>query len=390
MKQLLHHDIIKKGSQTGLLCNQSCWQASTGKYVFETLIRQGVLKKVFIPEHGLFGELQDQEKLDNTSAYHFFSDKVEWISLYSYQESSLSASASQLAGIDTLIIDLQDTGSRYYTFISTIWLLLKSITIHHLDIKIVVLDKPNPAGRQVEGTRMQQEYASFIGLQGLPHRHGLTIGELCRYFKYKLEAEWELVIVPARRKEYIFIPPSPNIPHAGVCRLYSGQCLWEGTNISEGRGTTLPFEMTGAPFLDWIFREDWNSTGHPVFNKYAFIRPAKFIPTFHKYANTSCSGFHLLISDKKKYHSLSHSLRLLKYIKERSPEFAWKEGKYESFNDKKAIELLAGDTLILDYFEQKASWKEVKIKMEEEEAAWIKTASPFLIYKSSLHQSKIK
>jgi uncharacterized protein YbbC (DUF1343 family) len=98
----------------------------------------------------------------------------------------------------------------------------------------------------------------------------------------------------------------------------------------------------------------------------------------------------LLIADKKKYHSLSHSLQLLRYIKEKTPEFAWKEGRYEAFNNKKAIELLAGDSLILDYFDNKASWKELKTKLEEEEAAWIKTASPFLIYKKSLHQLKLK
>ncbi len=390
MKDLLQNNIIKKGSRIGLLSNQTAWHVSTKKYSFESLIRKGVLKKVFIPEHGLFGELQDQEKLSNTSAYHFFSDKVEWISLYSQQETSLSASAAQLAGIDTLIVDLQDTGSRYYTFISTIWLLLKSVTIHYPDTRIIVLDKPNPAGRIVEGTRMTRQYASFIGLEGLPHRHGLTLGELCRYFKKRLDADWELLIVPVRKKDHVFIPPSPNIPHDWVCSLYSGQCLWEGTNISEGRGTTLPFEMTGAPFLDWVFNEDWNEPGHPAYHPNAFIRPAKFIPVFHKHAHTSCSGFQLLVPDREKYHSLSHSLRLLRYIKEKTPEFAWKEGKYEAFNDRKAIELLVGDELILDYFENKAGWKEVKLKMEEEEAAWIKTASPFLVYKSSLKQLKIR
>lgn len=390
MKELLQNKIIRKSSRVGLLCNQTAWHVSTKKYLFESLVQMGVLKKVFIPEHGLFGELQDQEKLDNTSAYSFIADKVDWISLYSHGDTSLSASAAQLSGIDTLIIDVQDTGSRYYTFINTVWLLLKSITIHQLPVKIVVLDKPNPAGRIVEGTRMTKQYASFIGLEGMPHRHGLTMGELCRYFKHRLEAEWKLVIVTARKKDHVFIPPSPNIPNARMCSVYSGQCLWEGTNISEGRGTTLPFEMTGAPFLEWVFREDWNKPGHPAYHPGTFIRPAKFIPVFHKHANTTCSGFHLLVNDRKKYHSLSHSLRLLKYVKEKTPEFAWRQGQYEAFNEKKAIELLVGDTLILDYFENRAAWKEVKLKMEEEEVAWIKTVSPFLIYKSSLQHLKIK
>ncbi|MGZ8553005.1 MAG: DUF1343 domain-containing protein [Chitinophagaceae bacterium] len=390
MEHLLHYKIVKKSSRVGLLCNQTAWHVSVKQYSFQTLIQKGLLKKVFIPEHGLFGELQDQEKLDTTTAYNYIAENIEWISLYRKNESSLTATADQLAGIDILIIDLQDTGSRYYTFITTIWLLLKSITIHHLDIKIIVLDKVNPAGRQVEGTRMPGEYASFIGLKGLPHRHGLTIGELCRYMKNKLEAHWELIIDPVQKKDFIFIPPSPNIPSSTTCSLYSGQCLWEGTNISEGRGTTLPFEIIGAPFLQWVFTEDWNDTKHPAYNKNVHTRPVKFIPVFHKYAHDTCSGLHLMLHNNKKYHSLAHSIQLLKYIKEKSPAFEWKEGKYEAFNDKKAIELLVGDKLILDYFEDTARWKEVKTKLQDEESAWIKEASAFLIYKSSLQQLKIK
>ena len=160
-----------------------------------------------------------------------------------------------------------------------------------LDITILVLDKPNPAGRGVEGTRMTKEFSSFIGIEGLPHRHGLTIGELCRYFRRKLNATWQLVINPARDKNTIFIPPSPNIPTVNTCRLYSGQCLWEGSNISEGRGTTLPFEMIGSPFLRWLFEEEWNSPKHPAFDKHVYLRPVKFIPVFHKYTGRSLLWF---------------------------------------------------------------------------------------------------
>ena len=390
MKHLLQHNIITKSSRIGLVCNQTAWHLTSKKYSFQWLIENGLLKKVFIPEHGLFEELQDQEKTEDTSAYQFFSEKVEWISLYSNAESSLTASAQQLQDIDTLIIDLQDTGSRYYTFISTIWLLLKSITLHQLTIKVIVLDKPNPAGRHVEGTRMPKKYASFIGLEGLPHRHGLTIGELCRYFKNKLDAAWELIIDPIRKKDWAFIPPSPNIPTTNTCTLYSGQCLWEGTNVREGTGTRLPFEMIGSPFLDWIFRDNWNDPQHPTFNKHAWLRPTKFIPIFHKHAASSCSGLQLMVTNKRKYHSLSHSLKLVKYIKENTSQFSWREGKYEAFNDKTAIELLAGDELLLDYFDNKSTWKEIKTKMQDEEAAWIAEASPYLVYKPSLQQLKIK
>jgi len=382
------YKLLKKSESIGILCNHSAWHASTGQYSFQSLATTGKLKQVFIPEHGLFAELQDQEKLDYTSSYSFFSKNIEWISLYNSVEKSLTATDGQLRNIDTLIIDIQDVGSRYYTFISTIWLMLKKITLLDLDIKVIVLDKPNPAGRQVEGTRIEKKYASFIGLEGLPHRHGLTIAELCRYFKNKMEGEWALFVYPISKKDYLFIAPSPNIPGPEVCNLYSGQCLWEGSNISEGRGTTLPFETIGSPFMDWVFAEDWNNANHPAFNKNCFIRPTKFVPVFHKYANETCNGLHLIPKADKKYHSLAHSLQLIKYVKEKTALFEWRAGKYEAFNDRKAIEILVGDTLLLNYLEEKASLKEVQQKLNEQEREWIKEVSPFLIYKQSLQKLK--
>jgi uncharacterized protein YbbC (DUF1343 family) len=204
MKKDPLYKLIKKSESIGLLCNHTAWHASNGQYSFQSLAATGKLKQVYIPEHGLFGELQDQAKLDNTSVYSSHGDNIEWISLYNSVEQSLTATDDQVRKIDTLIIDLQDAGCRYYTFISTISLLLKKITYLHLDIKVIVLDKPNPAGRTVEGTRMPKEYASFIGIEGLPHRHGLTIAEFCRYLKNKLEGEWKLFVYPISQKDYTF------------------------------------------------------------------------------------------------------------------------------------------------------------------------------------------
>jgi len=390
MKKQPVYKLLKKKEAIGLLCNQSGWHSNTGKYSFQSLAETGKLKTVFIPEHGLFGELQDQVKLDDTSIYKNLSGDIEWISLYNSTDHLLTASGEQLNKIDTLVIDIQDSGSRYYTYTATTWLLLKKITELDLDITVIVFDKPNPAGRQVEGTRIKKEFASFIGLEGLPHRHGLTIGELCRYFKNRLNGKWEMIIYSIHKKDSIFIPPSPNIPTRKSCALYSGQCLWEGTNISEGRGTALPFETIGAPFLSWVFAEDWNSSRHPVFNKHCYIRPLLFVPVFHKFINQICLGVHLMVHKKEKYHSLSHSLQLMKYIREKTSGFEWRPGNYEAFNDKKAIELLLGDQLLLDYSENKANWKDVKLKLDEEETAWIKEVSPFLIYNQPLQKTKTK
>jgi uncharacterized protein YbbC (DUF1343 family) len=218
----------------------------------------------------------------------------------------------------------------------------------------------------------------------------MTIGELCTFFKNKLQGKWELVIQAPQKKHSVFIAPSPNIPSPATCLLYRGQCLWEGTNISEGRGTTLPFATIGAPFLDWTFREDWNNARHPVSNRHCYTRPLIFVPVFHKFANQTCYGIHLMVRSKKEYHSLAHSLQLMRYFREKTPAFEWRQGRYEALNDRKAIELLVGDRLLLDYLDGNAGWKEVKLRLDEEERNWIKEVSPFLVYKSKLKKLKLK
>lgn len=380
--------LVKGSEAIGLLCNHTSWLANEGRYSFDVLASKGVLKTIFIPEHGLFGELQDQEKLDDTSLYKSLAGETKLVSLYSSSAKDLSPSTDQLKDIDTLIIDIQDAGCRYYTYTTTILLVLKKITELALNIKIIVFDKPNPAGRQVEGARITKEYSSFIGLEGLPHRHGLTVAELCLYFKNKLQANWKLKVIPAG-SHYQFIPPSPNMPSVKTCKVYSGQCLWEGTNASEGRGTTLPFEITGAPFMDWVFADKWNTKKHPAYDKRCYVKPIRFIPAYHKHANVVCSGFHLLPLEKSAYHSLSHSLKLLRYCKERSAELLWKEGTYEAFNNKTAIELLAGDLVLLNYLNGKCGWREVKEKLDEEESAWIKEAKQFLLSKKGLKKTSL-
>ncbi len=386
-KDPLYH-FLRKSESCGLLCNQSAWHAGQG-YSFHWLQQYARIRKVFIPEHGLFGELQDQVKQDSTQAYRQLDENVEWISLYTAGANGYTATDEQLSSIDTLVIDLQDVGARYYTFIYTIALLFEKITRLQLSIRVVVLDKPNPAGRQVEGSRISATYASFIGYEGLPHRHGLTLGELCHWLRNRLRADWDLVVVPPKKKEWVFIPPSPNIPTRDTCKLYSGQCLWEGTIASEGRGTTLPFQVVGAPWMQWVMSDAWNRKKHPAYDANCFIRPLQFIPVFHKFTNDLCYGIQLLPQKGSDYHSLAHSLKLIHYARERTPQLMWREGSYEAFNQRSAIELLAGDSLVLQYLDHKASWKETAQHLDEEERNWIREATPYLLYKRSLQKLKL-
>ena len=392
-------DPVLKSNKLGLLCNQTAWHNKNGEYLFETLNKRGNLKRVFMPEHGLFGELQDQLKLDGRELYSELGYKdCEFVSLYGSDESSLSASPEKLKDLDALIIDLQDIGVRYYTFPSTLRNLFITLTKENISLPVWVIDRENPAGTWVEGSPLQKEYASFIGIEGLPHRHGLTIGELALYFHDELKADFPLNIVSWKAGDMHFpwaIPLSPNIPGYFTSDFYSGQCLWEGTIASEGRGTTRPFEVFGAPWMECLMDfnrktdyNNWNDPRHPIFDPGASLRWHRFIPTFHKYQNECCFGFQLIRNQKEKYHALVHGLRLIRFVRENCEDFAFRPGKYEAGNDKIAIELLAGDTFIMNYLNGKTevSLNDIKEYFKKTESAWIEKTKEFRLYEEPLLQ----
>ncbi|MDR0661405.1 MAG: DUF1343 domain-containing protein [Prevotellaceae bacterium] len=398
-------DKVLHEGRIALLCNQTSWDFTEGAYLFELLHRRGTLHRIFIPEHGLFAELQDQEALESGEFYKCLGlEGVDFVSLYGHSESSLSAPLDKLRDLDAIIIDLQDVGCRYYTFISTVDKLFRSLSENSLAPAIYVIDRPSPTGRQVEGTLIGKEYTSFIGVEGLIHRHGLTFGELCGLLHSRYNAKFPLIVIPYTLDDkyttsyilpgagasYVKTPcsiyPSPNLPSPYTCLFYSGQCLFEGTNLSEGRGTTRPFEIFGAPFLNTLHYYNskngysgWNDRQNPIYDKGAMLRILHYIPTFHKYAGELCYGFQLHLTGKP-YHSLSHTLRILRFLHDNMNGFAWRDGVYEKGNDKTAIELLVGDILLLDYLNGKATETEMLQALAEGEEAWIKTATEYTIY----------
>lgn len=379
---------------TSILCNQISYDFRSGKYLFEILNERDILKSVFIPEHGLFAEFQDQVKLDQTNIYRFFRIDVPMISLYGKEEGSIFISKKYLENIQTFIIDIQDVGSRYYTYLSTINNLFLAIKNHTLQIKVYVIDHPNPAGRQVEGTCLPKEYTSFVGIKGLPHRHGLTIGEMCKYLKYEMDADFDLKIIPFSFENFdkpFEISPSPNFPSLTTAQLYSGQCLFEGTILSEGRGTTKPFEIIGAPFLKWEtllkIRNELFSN-YPIFKNKIALRPLKFIPTDNKFKDEVCVGFQLHMLTPE-FHSLLFSLILLHYIQKYTKLSIWKIGKYEFESEKTAIEILAGDKKILDCLKNSGDFKALIPHLQREEILWIKKVKKHLIYPDELTIQKI-
>ncbi len=395
-------DTILRSGRLGLLSNQTSWHPETGEYLFETLYKKGLLKRVFVPEHGLFGEFQDQEKLNDAKIYNdILLDNCEFVSLYGTSENSVNVSPGKLKDLDALIVELQDTGARCYTYNSTIFNLFQTLKKHNINLSVYIIDRVNPAGRQVEGTMLKQEYASFIGIEGIPHRHGLTIGEFANLIYNQINAKFPLHIISCHSEGVSktllpwSIPPSPNIPGLFTCSFYPGQVLWEGTNVSEGRGTTRPFEQFGAPFMTSLINyntlkgyTNWNDPMHPIHDPAVFIRWQKFIPRYGKYSGEICFGFQLLPVPGIQYHALAHNLKIIRFMVENCSDFSFIQGSYEKGSKKSAIELLLADKILLAYLDGKAGWTEASEHMKVEEQKWIRKARKFLLYDDQLYRCK--
>ena len=379
--------------RVGLLCNQVSFQITSGLYLFQILKERGSLKRIFIPEHGLFGELQDQVPLSNTGIYSEITGDVSCVSLYGRTEDTLTVEPEFLRDLDALVVDIQDVGSRYYTFATTFSYILDVLSDHSIGITVYVIDRINPSGRQIEGTLLDGSRTSFVGREGLPHRHGLTIGELANFYKNQNGGNFDLKVIKLSPEEISvmngihngkqtshtimeswFIPPSPNMPTKFTPLLYSGQCLLEGTNLSEGRGTTRPFEIFGAPFLKNCF-----SIADKLSCEGARLRPLKYIPAFHKHSGSICNGFQIHVTGEK-YHSLLHTMDILRYFRDSESDFKFLKGVYEYRSDLPAIELLAGDEDIVSYLYGNSSRKYIIEKLESEEKKWILIARDFNLY----------
>jgi uncharacterized protein YbbC (DUF1343 family) len=259
---------------------------------------------------------------------------------------------NMLEQIDTLIIDLQDVGTRVYTFIYTMALCLQAARSHGK--QIVVLDRPNPlGGDHLEGNCLSPEYTSFVGMYPIPMRHGLTIGEIALLFNNHFDIGCELTVVPMAgwNRHMVFentglpwIPPSPNLPTPTSALVYPGQVLWEGTNVSEGRGTTQPFELFGAPFLD-VVRLQASVLNQRLSGVH--LRPLAFEPTSHKWTAKLCHGFQIHIVDLQRYKPYRTTLALLQSVVSLHPQaFQWKPPPYEYEYEKRPFDLITGDPAV--------------------------------------------
>jgi uncharacterized protein YbbC (DUF1343 family) len=303
------------------------------------------LKRLFAPEHGIRGEAQYMVAVDQARDSR---TGIPIYSLYGTTQESLSPRPEWLEGIDALIFDIQDVGSRYYTYVYTMVLALQAAA--RAGVAFYVLDRPNPIGGvQVEGNLVAEGYRSFVGLFPLPNRHGMTMGEMAHYLNAEEGFGAQLTVVGCeawQRKQHWdetglpFVPPSPNMPTPATALVYPGMCLCEGTNISEGRGTCRPFEQFGAPWLDGSqLASDLNTEDLPG----VVFRPVTFVPTFDKHCGTACGGAMIHVIDRQAFRPLLTGIAVIQAARRLGgSRFAWRTEPYEFVADIPAFDLLCG------------------------------------------------
>lgn len=303
------------------------------------------LRALFGPEHGIRGDLQAGDAAESTI------DRRTGLPVHSLYTADSSARGPKLDGLDMLVVDLVDAGSRYYTYLSTLSYAMESCAA--ASVPIVVLDRPNPlGGLAVEGPTLHPGYASFVGLHRVPVRHGLTVAEYARLINERAGIGCELHVVPivgwARESWFDELPlcwvmPSPNLPTLESALLYAGTCLFEGTNVSEGRGTTRPFELVGAPWLDpcELMREMPSDLLEG-----AMLRECWFRPVVSKHAGQACAGVQIHVTDRSRLRPYSVGVALLDAIRRTHPQFSFTEPA--SPDRHPFIDLLAGDSSLRD------------------------------------------
>jgi uncharacterized protein YbbC (DUF1343 family) len=355
-----------KGLRLGLLCNPSAvdHRLRHARHLIQERF-PGALRTLFSPQHGFFAEKQD-----NMIESGDLIDPALGLPVFSLYGRTRIPEPAMFADIDVLLVDLQDAGTRVYTFIYTLSYCMEAARA--CGVKVLVLDRPNPVGGlALEGNLLRPACASFVGRFPIPMRHGLTIAETARLFNARFGIGCDLEVLPMTgwKREMRFedtglpwVAPSPNLPTPSSALVYPGQVLWEGTNVSEGRGTTQPFELFGAPFFDIAkIAAELPATALPG----AILRPAAFEPTAGKWQGNCCRGFQIHVTDPRRFAPYGAALRLIAAARRHHPrDFAWRPPPYEYEFERLPIDLLIGDTAVRQRLEAlepvgeiEASWR---------------------------------
>lgn len=373
-----------RGATTGVLTHQSAVDAS-GVHLMEHLNRRGIKPSlVLAPEHGLWSTHQDMEAVGGMDDPIF---GVEVKSLYGDTELSLRPSVAMLKGLDLLLVDLQDVGARYYTYAATMVMCMRAAA--SAGVEVVVLDRPNPVnGRIVEGCPPAAELKSFVGELDVPHRHGLTLGELAEWSRRAEQLDVGLGVIPMEgwqradfydRGQLMWTPPSPNMPSVDTAVVYPGLCLIEATNVSEGRGTTTPFELLGAPWLDpELLAEKVNGEDS---SPGVVLVPTCFRPQFGKWAGEVCRGLRIHVTARNRFKPLALGMAIVKWLPRLFPrDFQWRSEPYEFVSDRSAIDLLLGDPRLGEALAKGAPIREISAMLAPAEAEFADARQEVLLY----------
>ena len=325
--------------KVGCFCTQNCWDTSSNRYMYQIFQERGNLVRLFQPE--------DAELTPGTNHIHFDSESLK--------------------GLNAIVVEIQDVGSRYFNYTKDIFRLMMLLMVIDEPPALYIVDHINPAGRVVEGTVPTGECESFI--PRVAHRHGLTLGELCNLFYAEIGAKYPLHVISALASDYNkdllpwTIAPASDIPGMFTCYMYSGGGLWNNTNITPAIGTARPYEYFGAPFIT-----------HGPYDRLptpdgVLLRPCSFKPSAGRYAGEKCFGYQIMLKPGAQYHSLLHTLQLIRYFKDTYPDFTLYEEFYRKLADEKLAAYLSGEI----------SFQDAKEYVKQEEQKWIREAKRFAL-----------
>ena len=325
--------------RVGCFCTQHCWETQKGRYMYDIFSERGNLAVVLSP--------RDTELTPDTNHIEF--------------------SIEDLAGLNAVVVEIQDVGTRYFNYTKDVFRLMDMLKEMNEEApSLYIVDHINPAGRAVEGTMpssVQEPYMPKV-----THRHGLTLGELANLYYHEIGARFALHVISALATDSNHqlmpwtIAPASDVPGLFTCDMYSGGGLWNNTNINPGIGTARPYEYIGAPFVKAV-------GDVPVIDGVQ-MRPCSFTPSCGKYAGRRCFGYQIILSPGVEYHSLMHTLQLMRHFKETCPEFVLEDG----------FEAKLSDQLLLDYINGNAPWEEAREHIKVEEQKWIRKARKFALY----------
>lgn len=372
--------VLRKGS-LAVLCNQSAWDPERQEYLFEALYRNGRLRKVLFPADGIFGENPDNSFGELPVYASLGLDDCQFVPLHTGPSGRLSMDADVLEDVDAVIVDYQDTGSRYDSMTALLYDIFQLIHHGELPLSVYILDRENICGRWVEGTTLCPGSSEAAGIEGIPQRHGLTLGELSNLFYSEIGAKFPLHIIsymvrPAA--QYLMpwsIPPRQDVPGLFTSNFYCGMVLLSGTDLSFGEGTVRPYELFGAPYMERYLREGEDAGGFS--DSGVFMRRTVFTPRFGRWKDRLCFGFQMLPRPGAPYHSVAHALRIMRRLSD--------DGAGTDFSRLPAV---LGDEVMSAYVTGSIAWNDLFEHIKLEEQKWIRKARRYMLYDEQLVRVK--